>query len=300
MLRNIKLFSLLILFVSAGISGCSKEEYSFGNILTPTNLTLTTTVKGVDASNPNGDGSGKVSINASAENAITYKIDYGTGMDSAMVSDPNLEFTYRNPGTNTYTVTVNAIGTGGVISSISKTITVFVLFNIPDAMLQAFTHGTSRTWVTDNEAPGHFGVGGPGNFGPNLYAATPNQREACAYDDEITFTKDNLNRITMNVNNKGASFSIGAASAFYGFSGADACFPINSGPTKLLVFMGAVSGAPAAVSSQIQFVVPGNGIINFGTGGTAYEVLEYSDTQIHLRNIGADGNSWYQKLKPKP
>lgn len=300
MLRNIKFSALFLLILSAAISGCKKEEYSFGDIKTPTNLTLATTIKGVDAGNPNGDGSGKVTINASAENAITYKIDYGTGMDSAMVSDPNIEFTYRNPGTNTYTITVNAIGTGGVISSISKTITVFVLFNIPEEMLQAFTNGSSRTWITDSAAMGHFGVGGPASFTPNLYEATPNSRQDCAYDDDITFSKDAMNRISMNVNNKGTSFSIGASTTFYGFGGAENCFPINTGGTKLLVFMGASSGSTAQQSTQIQFVVPGNGIINFGTGGVAYEILSYSATQIHIRNIGADGNSWYQKLKPKP
>ena len=42
-----------------------------------------------------------------------------------------------------------------------------------------------------------------------------------------------------------------------------------------------------------------NGIINFGTGGTTYEILSATATSIHLRNIGADGNSWYQKLKAK-
>jgi hypothetical protein len=104
----------------------------------------------------------------------------------------------------------------------------------------------------------------------------------------------------MTVNNKGASFSIGAATGFYGFSGGDNCYPINTGGTKLLAFMNATSGSTPAVSTQIQFMVPGNGIINFGTGGTVYEILSISNTSLHLRNIGADGNSWYQKLKPKP
>lgn len=297
MFRNIKLPVLFLLIVSTAISSCKKDEYSFGAIKTPTNLTLNATVMGADAGNPNGDGSGKVTITASAENAIAYKIDYGTGMDSAMIADPNVEFTYRNPGTNTYTITLNAIGTGGVISTITKTVTVFVLFNIPEPMLQAFTNGSSRVWQSDRDAMGHFGVGGPGNFTPNLYAATPNSRQDCAYDDEITFSKDAMNRITMTVNNQNSSFSIGAASGFYGFSGGDNCYPINAGGAKLLTFMGATSGAPG---TGIQFVVPGNGIINFGTGGVAYEILEYSPTQIHLRNIGADGNSWYQKLRPKP
>jgi hypothetical protein len=31
-----------------------------------------------------------------------------------------------------------------------------------------------------------------------------------------------------------------------------------------------------------------------------YEILELTPTTMHLRNIGIDGNSWYQKLKKKP
>ena len=64
--------------------------------------------------------------------------------------------------------------------------------------------------------------------------------------------------------------------------------------------MDATSGSTSAVSTMIQFMVPGNGIINFGTGGTTYEILSITDNSIHLRNIGSDGNSWYQKLKRKP
>jgi hypothetical protein len=64
--------------------------------------------------------------------------------------------------------------------------------------------------------------------------------------------------------------------------------------------MDATSGSTPAQSTRIQFMVPGNGIINFGTGGTTYEILDVTTTTISLRNIGIDGNSWYQKLKVKP
>lgn len=104
----------------------------------------------------------------------------------------------------------------------------------------------------------------------------------------------------MSIDNKGQSFSIGAATGFYGVGGADGCYGISTGGSKLLIFMGATSGSTPAVSTQIQFTVPGNGIINFGTGGTTYEILSATATSIHLRNIGIDGNSWYQKLKVKP
>ncbi|WP_407527734.1 PKD domain-containing protein [Lacibacter sp. MH-610] len=289
------------IFLSAAVllvTACKKTEYKFGDIKAPENLALTTTVVGVDASNPNGNGSGQVVINATSQNALTYNIDFGDGR-TQVVPSGSLTYKYATPGTNDYTITVNAVGTGGAISTISKRVKVFVAFEIPTVILNALTGGTSKVWVTDKDAPGHFGVGPAALFEPIWYSAPPNTREACAYDDEITFSKDANNNVFMAIDNKGQSFSIGAATGFYGFGGGDACLGINPGTNKKLVFMNATSGSTPAVSTGIQFDVPGNGIINFGTGGTTYEILSITPTQIHLRNIGIDGNSWYQKLKVK-
>lgn len=289
----------VFLFLLIAISGCKKEEYTFGDIKAPTGLTLTTVIAGVDAANPNGNGTGTVSITTTSSSALTYNIDFGDGV-TKVVPTGTINYKYTNPGTYEYTISVNAIGTGGAISTISKKIKVFVAFEIPPAIIAALTNGSSRVWVTDRDAPGHFGVGPTDQFAPIWYAATPNSREACAYDDEITFSKDALNRISMAIDNKGASFSIGASSGFYGFGGGDGCYAINTGGTKLLAFMDATSSSSPANSTRIQFSVPGNGIINFGTGGTMYEIITISPTTIQLRNIGADGNAWYQKLKVKP
>jgi len=299
MTTNIKSLIIVFLLAMVGFTSCKKTEYSIGELVTPSNLALSATVVGTDAGNPFGNGTGNVDIVATAANAITFKIDFGDGTNK-LVPSGTLTHKYSSPGTAEYTITVSAIGTGGIISTISKQVKVFVAFEIPAPMVQAITNGSSQIWITDHDAPGHFGVG-PGNgFSPSYYAASPNSREPCAYDDEITFSKDALDRISMTINNMGASFSIGAATAFYGFSGGDGCYAINTGGTKLLSFMDATSGSTAANSTQIQFTVPGNGIINFGTGGTTYEILSYTDSTMNLRNIGADGNSWYQKLKVKP
>ncbi len=298
-MTHIKSFIPLFLFATVVFYGCEKKEYSLGDIKTPTGLTLTTAIAGVDLANPNGNGTGNVTITAAATDAITYKIDFGDGI-TRVVPSGTLTYKYTNPGTSNYTITVNAIGTAGVTSTISKVVKVFVAFEIPANIIAALTNGTSKVWVTDRDAPGHFGVGPADQFSPIWYAAGPNSREACAYDDEITFTKDVLNRISMTIDNKGTSFSIGAASAFYGFGGGDNCYAVNTGGTRLLAFMDATSGSTPSNSTRVQFTVPGNGIINFGTGGTTYEILSISATQVSLRNIGIDGNSWYQKLKVKP
>lgn len=264
----------------------------------PTNLAFTAEVIGATTTNPNGDGSGSVRIAATSNGALSYKIDYGDGT-SEMVPEGKVTYKYKMPGTNSYTITVSAIGTGGAVSTATRRVTVFVNFQIPQAIIDALTGGTSKVWVTDDGAAGHFGVGPNNEFSPIWYSATPNSREACAYDDEITFTRNPNNTISMAVNNKGTSVSIGAATGFYGFTGGDGCYPITTGGTRLLAFSDATSASTPAVSTRIQFTVPGNGIINFGTGGTTYEILSASATGIHLRNIGVDGNAWYQKLKPR-
>jgi hypothetical protein len=280
------------------LGGCKKEDYSFGKVTAPTDLALNVEVVGANAANPNGDGSGNVKITASSQGALSYRISYGDGI-TEMVPDGMVTHRYATPDTNTYTITVNAIGTGGAMSTLTRQVKVFVNFQIPADILNAITGGTSKVWITDKDANGHFGVGPATEFSPIWYGATPNSREACAYDDEITFTKNANNTVSMTVDNKGTSMSIGAATGFYGFTGADACYTINTGGTKQLSFANATSASTPAVSTRVQFTVPGNGIVNFGTGGTTYEILSVTNTTMHLRNIGADGNSWYQKLKVK-
>ena len=297
-MTNIKLLSVAFFATLIALSSCTKEKYEFGDIKTPSALTLTTAITGANTSNPTGNGTGFVLITTSANSAITYKIDFGDGK-MRMVPAGNINYKYTNPGTFDYTITVSAIGTGGSISTISKKITVFVAFEIPTAIVNALTGAGSKVWVTDKGAPGHFGVGPADGFAPIWYEATPNSRDACVYDDEITFTKDANNNVSMLVDNKGQTFSIGAAAAFYGFTGGDNCYNLVTTGTKKLIFMDAASASTSAVSTKIQFEVPGNGIINFGTGGTTYEILSISATNMNIRNIGADGNAWYQKLKVK-
>lgn len=292
--------SYLFLFLLSliGFSACKKTDYSFGQLVTPTDLTITAVVAGTDVANPFGNGSGSVAITTTASNAITYKIDFGDG-NVQMVPSGVINYKYSNPGTAEYTITAIAIGTGGIMSTITKKVKVFVNFVIPTAILQALTNGSSKVWITDHDAPGHFGVGPNDQFSPIWYSAGPNTREPCAYDDEISFSSDANNNVYMSIDNKGASFSIGAATSFYGFGGGDGCYAINTGGNKKLAFMDATSASTPAQSTRIQFSVPGNGIINFGTGGTIYEILSITATQVNLRNIGVDGNAWYQKLIKK-
>lgn len=299
MKKHIKSISILSIIAVVFFCSCKKQEFSFGSIKTPTGLSLTAVLEGADTTNITGNGSGNVSFAIAATNALTYKIDYGDGKTPEMIPSGMAVHQYASVGTSKYTITVNAIGTGGTMSTISKQISILYNFVIPSATVTALTNDASRVWMTDHDAPGHFGVGPNATFAPDYYSASPNSRDACAYDDEITFTKVAANSISINVNNKGQTFIIGAATSFYGLTGGDGCYGLNTGGTKALGFANASSGSSPSNSTGIQFTVPGNGIVNFGTGANVYEILSISATNISLRNIGADGNAWYQKLKAK-
>jgi len=299
MKNKFKLLSLFSLLVILGFTSCQKEEYSFGSMKTPTALVLTTTVAGVDNANPAGNGTGVVTINVKATDALTYKVDFGDG-NTEMVPSGVITYKYTSPGTSDYNITVNAIGTGGIISNTSKKITVFVAFTIPTAILQNLTGGSSKIWMCDKAADAHFGVGPSDAFAPIWYAAGPNSRASDGfYDDEVTFSKDANNNVSMDLDNKGTTFVLGAAVSYYGLSGPEAQYPIATKGVKRLSFMDATSSSTAANSTRIQFMVPGNGLVLIGMGSNKYEILALTSTTMILRTIGADGNSWYEKLKVK-
>ncbi|MFA6248440.1 MAG: PKD domain-containing protein [Mucilaginibacter sp.] len=295
---NIKALITICLAAVIIVIGCKKQEYTFGKIVTPKDLTLSTVIEGADAANPAGAGSGNVTIKTSAIGAISYKIDFGDG-NTKIVSEGELVHKYTNPGTSDYTIVVSAIGTGGVTTTTTQKITVFVAFEIPAAIMQNLTNGSSQTWVIDRKTPGHVGVGPLDTYTSTYYSAQPDERAECLYDDEITFTKDGSS-INMTINNKGQSFFTAAATAFYGKSGGDNCYDLDVTGVKKLAFMDATSGSTSANSTRIQFTVPGNGLIAFGTGGTTYELMELTATNITVRSIGIDGLAWYQKFKLKP
>lgn len=294
---NIKSIALVFAVAVINLSSCKKTQYSFGELKTPTALTITPTVTGVTAATPNGAGTGAITLTLSAKDAITYKVDFG---DGNIIMEPagTINYNYTNPGTFDYTITVSAVGTGGTSTTTSKKVTVFVDFTIPEAIMEGLTGNSEKVWQTANETVGHVGVGPADTYQSDYYSAGPNERAACLYDDEITFTKVG-NGITMSINNKGASFFTAASTAFYGKSGGDNCYDIDASGVKKLAFMNATSGSTSANSTRIQFVVPGNGLINFGTGGTTYEIMALTDNTITLRNIGIDKLAWYQKLQVK-
>jgi hypothetical protein len=181
---NIILFSLSLIFF-----GCQENDFEFGEIITPSNITITATIAGADAANPNGDGSGVVSFKATADNAVAYKYIFNGSTNVALSGE--YTYSFSNLGLNTYTVTVVASGTAGVSSS--KTIQVAVLstYSPPQDLLEKLYGSGEKTWKIQSAKSGHFGLGSVGGPMNEFYGAGPNDKAGVGmYDDRFTFKSD--------------------------------------------------------------------------------------------------------------
>lgn len=119
----------LLLFV---VAGCSEDNYSLGDLRAPNNVLITAVIVGKDATNPDGDGSGKVNFTVSGNNILGAKIDYDNSDPKDWVILPNsnkVTGTYKTDtaGINTYTVTVLASGVGGTLTTVTKNVTVLTV-----------------------------------------------------------------------------------------------------------------------------------------------------------------------------
>lgn len=305
---------LLILTIFAG---CKKTDYQMGNLTAPTNLAITTTVKGQSAANPNGDGSGEVLIAITADNALSYKIDYDANDPVDLVYLPTGTVTkkYTTLGTNTYRVTAVVYGKGGTSSTITKDITVKSLFNPDPTIVASLTGGTSKTWIVDKSVPGQLGVGpwNTGSIRPEWWAAGVNEKVACCncfYTATFTFVKEaNPNTYTLKVGTPDGAFTKGGnLTSLPGIGGAasdEKCFSYG-GATSAFSFVPASSGAPAtpsspanSVSTQTSILLAGvSTFIGYGATQKEYEILQITPTYLYLRVQGTEtGNAWYLKLK---
>lgn len=98
----------------------------------PTNLELTVTVLNTDATNPNGDGSGEVQCVATVDNAVKFGFKFGNAPE-IQSTNGTMNYTFTEPGTNNYTITVFAYSSTG--NSISRFTTISVYVKEPELQL---------------------------------------------------------------------------------------------------------------------------------------------------------------------
>jgi hypothetical protein len=307
MLQNTKyLFAFAMLLV---IGSCKKKEYSMGNLTAPSEVTINTKIIGVDATHPNGDGSGDVEITLAGKNALSYKIDYdaGDGIDLAFLSNGKTTKKYTKIGLNTYRITVVAYGPGGTATTVTKEIQVRSDFIPSPAIVSNLTGTGSKSWKVDKDIPAHFGVGpwSTTSVTPEWWSASVNEKVSCCncfYTASFTFTQVSAGNYTLTIATPDGAFtktgSLAGGLPGIPSSGGEACYSYGGG-TSAFSFVPSGSGIAASSSTKTAILLSGNNtFIGYGAVQKEYEILSISANSLYLRVQGTEtGNAWYIKLK---
>ena len=284
------------------IIGCQDDDAQFGDLVAPTNLQISVEIENATEEQPFGDGSGRVHFTATANNAISYKFDFGDNI-TRVVPGGSTTYTYTTVGVNDYLVTVTASGTGGITTTETKTITVLSEFEDPTT-LALLTGGESKTWFVAANETGHLGVGPLDTYGPDFFAAAPNQLAPCFYDDEITFALDANGSLTFTHNNMGETFfNVEFLSVGGGGGDSDACLPFDTEGTSFVSLAASSFDTPEDLTTGTQFTIANEGFMSYYINTSTYEILEITEDFMHIRAIsGSTGNplAWYFKFTTDP
>jgi hypothetical protein len=307
-MKNLKSYISVILFAFIlGFSSCQEDNYELGELIAPTNVSVTYQIVGLDEENPNGDGTGIVNFTATAENAITFNYEFGDGKDNSIAPDGKVSHMFSKNGVNTYNVTVYAIGTGGITSS--KTIEVEVLSNFMDQEAFDFlTGGSSKTWYWAADQRGHLGLGPNDQVyegGEHTYAywyeAAPFEKtESTLYLCEFVFTNNNGDLTFEHINPSGEAFIQGLYSEALGL-GIEGSYPFEFGGVKNVSFspsasIATVDGGYRGTTMNIS----DDGFMGFYAGSSEYEIIEVTENLLRVRVVQANEPSyaWYHIFTP--
>jgi Glycosyl hydrolases family 16 len=312
-MKKMNKYLVLIIAVIFAIS-CQDDDNVFGDINAPNGLQVTADIVGKDASNPNGDGSGKVNFKTTAANAISYKYLYSDGSSENSPSGV-VQKRFTLNGTNTYSVTVIANGTAGVSSSITFDITVKSNFSDPTA-LQNLTGGSSKKWYWAAAEPGHLGVGqndgdATKNYYANYYQAGPFEKagspsSSCLYDNELTFSLQ-AGVLKYVLDNKGKTFFNAAFKSVVGGTATDDnCYDYSTaglktvilGPSDSVVAANNIAGQTTGTTMTFS----DGGFMGYYIGQTKYEILSLTANRMVVRAVMGGNNSlaWYHIFSTSP
>lgn len=298
-------FALLLL-----IGSCKKKEYSMGTLTTPTEVAITATIVGQDATHPNGDGSGDVKIALTGKNVLSYNVDYDASDGISWVFVPSGTATkkYTKVGVNTYRITVIAYGPGAASTTVTKDIQVRSDFTPDPAIVSNLTGTGSKSWSVDKSLSGHFGVGpwSATSVTPEWWSAAVNEKVGCCncfYTATFTFTKVSASSFTITSATPDGAFtktgSLAGGLPGIPSTGDEACYSYGGG-TSSFSFVPSGSGISASTpSTKTAIALNGtNTFIGYGALLKEYEILSITPTTMYLRAQGTEtGNAWYIKLK---
>lgn len=113
-----------ILLLSFFLINCSSSSPGEETDSKPTDLEMSVTLQGASSSNPNGDGSGMITLDFSAKNATYYKINFGNG-ETLETTSNSVSYTYTGSGDKSYDIYVSAYKADKFIST-SETIQIYI------------------------------------------------------------------------------------------------------------------------------------------------------------------------------
>lgn len=309
---NTKIKTIIVIFAAIliGFTSCQEDEYTLGDLSAPTGLTITAEIVGQSAEFPNGDGSGNVNFTFSANDAISYKVDFGDG-SAAKVFPATIINKFNKVGTKHYRVIVTANGKGGITTTAIKEIDVYYAYNVNPLTVTLLTgdSATGKKWRIDKDVYAHLGLGpGPGRtdgnaetFTSTWWSAQPNEKATKGiYDDVYTFTNTKVFTHQTNGDMYGvkAKFAIDFDSETPGVYGGYGDEWILSYPnyTESFDYDGENDGSAEYITWEQK------GHCGFFAGFHKYMILELTETTMFLRgaNPGTNENAWYVKLIAVP
>lgn len=309
-MKNIKYKIVSFLSLMLVFSSCQEDEGVVGDIIAPSNVTISYEIVGVDSDNPNGDGTGIVNFITTSDNVITYRYDFGDNTDVAVAPSGDITHRFSVTGVNTYSVTVMASGIGGVTSTSTINIDVFSSFEDQEAK-DFLTGGTgnSKTWYWAADKPGNIGLGpndvqagGEHTYSQWFTSDAWHSDKLCMYDAEFVFTQSINGDLTFE-QLKDIAYTPGDFAASIGVAG-DSCHGVDVAPG--LDGVKNVSFSPSSSNATIDGEYRGT-TINFSDGGfmswyvgvNSIEIIEITDSTLFVRMTDASGSglAWYCKYQ---
>ena len=153
----------------------------------------------------------------------------------------------------------------------------------------------SGSWRSDAETAGHIGVGPSGSTNAEWWNANAyDKADTGLYDDRWSFADGVL---TVDTGDDGAIFGKKAE--------IDAAFPDNTpydadnGDNEYLYYIQddyTDTFVADATNNTITFATNGNLGFFTSVAGQEFQILETTDNTVYLRNVGSEGNAWYNRL----
>ena len=302
-----KKFKYILVLISVVLftTSCQDDDFSVGQIITPSNIEMSVTYlddidedgEFDDVTEAPGLGSGIVRFSATANNAISFH--FVIQNDTKLQNEGYVEHNFTVLGNNTYIVTVIAFGNGGVSSSKTFEVDVLALYEPPAELVTILNNNSQKSWRIAGDLPEHFGLGPVGGtrFGeyyPNGSDQTNAKADAGVYDDRYIFHEDGRFE---HITNGDVFGRIGLIEELGGSGGnvvgddLEAYQYDNYESTYALT-------APGGVET---INLGGLAFIGYYIGGDhKYEIISRSANEIVLRSTDGNGEfDWWFRLVPE-